>query len=76
MKFAKYLSAAVLGGLLLTACSKGGQPTSRNPGDYSTATGIEYGEDEKSFQVNDYADIEGGPGLIFIEGGRDRKSVV
>ncbi|MEJ8802600.1 gliding motility lipoprotein GldJ [Pontibacter sp. H249] len=70
MKFAKYLSAAVLGGLLLTACSKGGQPTSRNPGDYSTATGIEYGEEENSFQVNDYADIEGGPGLIFIEGGR------
>ena len=70
MRFAKYLSAAVLGGLLLTACSKGGQPTSRNPGDVSTATGIEYGEDEKSFQVNDYADIEAGPGLIFIEGGR------
>ncbi|MBB6609588.1 gliding motility lipoprotein GldJ [Pontibacter sp. Tf4] len=70
MKFAKYLSAAVMGGLLLTACNRGGNPTSTNPGDYSTATGIEYGEDEKAFAVEDYADIQGGPGLIFIEGGR------
>jgi formylglycine-generating enzyme len=70
MKFAKYLSAVVMGGLLLTACNRGGQPTSTNPGDYSSATGIEYGEDEKAFAVEDYADIQGGPGLIFIEGGR------
>lgn len=70
MRFAKYLSAAVLGGLLLTACNRGGNPTSTNPGNYSTATGIEYGEDEKAFAVEDYANIQGGPGLIFIEGGR------
>ena len=70
MKFAKYLSAMVLGGLLLTACNRGGNPTSTDPGDYSSATGIEYGEDEKAFAVEDYADIQGGPGLIFIEGGR------
>ncbi|WP_162428103.1 gliding motility lipoprotein GldJ [Pontibacter pudoricolor] len=70
MKFAKYLSAMVMGGLLLTACNRGGNPTSTNPGDYSSATGIEYGEDEKAFAVEDYADIQGGPGLIFIEGGR------
>lgn len=70
MKFAKYLSAMVLGGLLLTACNRGGNPTSTDPGDYSSATGIEYGEDEEAFAVEDYADIQGGPGLIFIEGGR------
>ncbi len=60
----------VMGGLLLTACNRGGQPTSTDPGDYSSATGIEYGEDEEAFDVADYADIQGGPGLIFIEGGR------
>jgi formylglycine-generating enzyme len=69
MKFAKYLTVVALGGLILSSCNRG-QPTSRNPGNFSSATGIEYGEDEKSFQVNDYADIQGGPGLVFIEGGR------
>lgn len=70
MKLIKYVSAAVVGGFLLTACSKGGQPTSTDPGIYSTATGAEYGEEEESFDVADYAEFPQGPGLIFIEGGR------
>ncbi len=70
MRFIKYLSAVVVGGLCLTACSKGGKPTSTSPGDVSSATGIAYNEDEKSFQVADYAQFPQGPGLVFIEGGR------
>jgi len=70
MRFIKYVSAAVVGGLCLTACSKGGQPTSTDPGGTSTATGIAYNEDETSFQVADYAEFPQGPGLVFIEGGR------
>jgi formylglycine-generating enzyme len=70
MKFTNYLSAVLMGALLLTACSRGGKPTSTDPGDYSSATGLEYGEDENAFAVEDYADLEGGPGLVFIEGGR------
>lgn len=69
MNFLKYVLIAVLGGFLLASCSKG-RPTSTNPGKFSSATGIEYGEDENAFRVDDYANIQGGPGLIFIEGGR------
>ena len=70
MKLIKYLSVAVVGGFLLGSCSKGGQPTSTNPGAYSSATGIEYGEDEEAFNVPEYAEFPQGPGLVFIEGGR------
>ncbi|MCJ8163786.1 gliding motility lipoprotein GldJ [Pontibacter sp. E15-1] len=70
MKLIKYLSVAVMGGFLLSSCSKGGQPTSTDPGGYSTATGIEYGEDEEAFDVPEYAEFPQGPGLVFIEGGR------
>lgn len=70
MKLIKYVSAAVLGGVLLTSCGGRGRPTSTNPGDYSSATGIEYNEDETAFQVNDYEDFPQAPGLVFIEGGR------
>jgi gliding motility-associated lipoprotein GldJ len=71
MKLIKYVSAAVLGGILLTSCGKGGgYPTSTDPGDVSSATGIEYNEDETAFQVNDYEDFPQAPGLVFIEGGR------
>ncbi|MCC9135682.1 gliding motility lipoprotein GldJ [Pontibacter silvestris] len=69
MKFIKYLSVAVVGGFLVTACSKS-NPTSTSPGEYSSATGARYGEDENAFDVAEYADIPGGPGLVFIEGGR------
>jgi len=69
MNFIKYVLIVVLGSFLLASCSKG-RPTSTDPGAYSSATGIEYGEDENAFKVEDYADIQGGPGLIFIEGGR------
>jgi gliding motility-associated lipoprotein GldJ len=70
MNISKYLSVMVAGGLILTACSKGGPPTSTDPGKVSTATGIAYNEDEKSFQVADYEAFPQGPGLVFIEGGR------
>ncbi|MHC2990565.1 gliding motility protein [Pontibacter sp. HJ8] len=71
MKLIKYVSAAVLGGILLTSCGRGGgYPTSTDPGDVSSATGIEYNEDETAFQVNDYEDFPQAPGLVFIEGGR------
>lgn len=71
MKLIKYVSAVVVGGALLASCGKGGgYPTSTDPGDYSSATGIEYNEDETAFQVNDYEDFPQAPGLVFIEGGR------
>ncbi|MCC9165383.1 gliding motility lipoprotein GldJ [Pontibacter harenae] len=73
MKFIKYLSSVVVGGLMLAACNRGGQPSSTNPGDYSTATGIAYSyddEDSSYYRVNDFAELPQGPGLVFIEGGR------
>jgi formylglycine-generating enzyme len=70
MNLFKYLSAVVVGGFLLSACSRDARPTSTDPGDYSSATGIEYNEDEKAFQVDDYEDFPQAPGLVFIEGGR------
>src|SRR5690606_37626520 len=71
MKLIKYVSAVVVGGALLASCGRGGgYPTSTDPGDYSSATGIEYNEDETAFQVNDYEDFPQAPGLVFIEGGR------
>lgn len=69
MNLFKYLTIAATGVVLLSSCNKGGNPTSTNPGDASTATGIEYNKDE-GFQVADYAGQPEGPGLVFIEGGR------
>jgi sulfatase modifying factor 1 len=69
MNLFKYLTIAATGAVLLSSCNKGGNPTSTNPGDASTATGIAYNEDE-GFKVADYEGQPEGPGLIFIEGGR------
>ncbi len=55
--------------LLLSACNRGGTPSSENPGYASSATGLEFNE-EGGFQVNDFAGQPDGPNLIFIEGGR------
>lgn len=68
MTVLKYLTYAAASLALLSSCSKG-NPTSTDPGDASTATGIEYNQDE-GFKVADYSGQPDGPGLIFIEGGR------
>lgn len=64
------LYVLVAGAFAFTSCSRDGRPTSQNPGGVSTATGIEYGEEENSFDVADYSEVPEGPGLVFIEGGR------
>jgi gliding motility-associated lipoprotein GldJ len=56
--------------VLAIACSKGGKPTSMNPGGASTVTNLPYGGDDSSFQVNPYKGQPDGPNLVFIEGGR------
>lgn len=48
----------------------GGRPTSVTPGEYSSATGIEYNDEDGGFQVNDFKGQPEGPNLRFIEGGR------
>ncbi len=56
----------------LVGCSSGGgQPTSTNPGAYSSNTNLEYNDDEnEGFLVNDFRGQPEGPNLRFIEGGR------
>lgn len=64
----KGLALLFCGALILSACSKG-RPTSMNPGNVSTATGLAYNS-EGGFEVNDYRGQPEGPNLVFIEGGR------
>ena len=47
-----------------------GRPTSVSPGEYSSATGIEFNDEDGGFQVNDFRGQPEGPNLRFIEGGR------
>jgi len=54
---------------LLGSCKSGSNPTATNPGNISTATGLEYNADE-GFQVLDFRGQPEGPNLVFIEGGR------
>ena len=63
--------AFVLGAAaVLASCGGGtGNPTSMDPGEQSTATGLAYNE-EDGFQVNQYFGQPEGPNLVFIEGGR------
>ncbi|KAA9340019.1 gliding motility lipoprotein GldJ [Adhaeribacter soli] len=68
MNLFKYLTYAATGLVLLSSCNKG-NPTSTNPGDASTTTGIAFNQDD-GFKVADYSGQPEGPGLIFIEGGR------
>lgn len=70
----KFVNAA-LGGVsmlslavVFSSCGPG-TPTSTNPGQYSSATGLEFNE-EGGFTVNDFNGQPEGPNLIFIEGGR------
>jgi sulfatase modifying factor 1 len=59
------LSVIVLG----TACKKSSHPTAENPGNESTATGLEYNADD-GFQVMDFKGQPDAPNMVFIEGGR------
>ena len=60
MKYSFRVLLCVIGGsVALTACSlfggKGGKPTAQNPGQLSTATGLDYNdEDQGGFMVNPY----------------------
>ncbi len=65
-----YTSPLFLAALvLLGSCKSGSNPTATQPGNISTATGLEYNADE-GFQVLDFRGQPEGPNLVFIEGGR------
>ena len=64
------VSSAILSGCALFG-GGGGKPTSTNPGQLSTATGLAYNdEDAGGYMVNDYEGQPDAPNMIFIEGGR------
>ncbi|TAG54894.1 MAG: gliding motility lipoprotein GldJ [Cytophagales bacterium] len=67
---AKYIPSLFIAGVLLAACSKGGNPTSSMPGAVSKTTGLPYNDEDSSFKVEPYAGQPEGPNLVFIEGGR------
>ena len=54
---------------MTTACKKSSNPTAENPGNKSTATGLEYNADD-GFQVADFKGQPDAPNMVFIEGGR------
>ena len=62
-------AAFVLLATVAIASCKSKHPTSVQPGKKSTATGIAYNQKE-GFQVKSFKAPNGGPNLIFIEGGR------
>lgn len=64
-KLASILAVSVM---LMTSCKKQ-HPTSENPGERSTVTGMAYNEDEK-FEVSEYSGQPDAPNMVFIEGGR------
>ena len=57
---------------LSTSCffRGGGKPTSADPGEYSSATGLYFNEGDSTFKVNDFEGQPEGPNLVYIEGGR------
>lgn len=67
----KTLSLGVTAAAFLSSCLGGGyNPTSDSPGPISTATGLEYNDEDGGFQVNEFSGQPEGPNLVFIEGGR------
>lgn len=62
------LAATILSGCNLFG-SGSGTPTSSDPKDFSTTTGLEYNQ-QGGFAVGEYSGQADGPNLIFIEGGR------
>lgn len=67
---AKYIPSLFVAGVMLAACSKGGNPNSSEPGAVSKTTGLPYNDEDSSFRVEPYAGQPDGPNLVFIEGGR------
>jgi gliding motility-associated lipoprotein GldJ len=65
----KGAAAVACGMAMLASCGKGSQPDAVNPGESSTATGLEYNEDG-GFAVNDFSGQPAGPNMVFIQGGR------
>ncbi|MGB3182553.1 MAG: gliding motility lipoprotein GldJ [Cyclobacteriaceae bacterium] len=68
VRVAQGLSVCLLAAATLTGCSSG-NPTAKNPGPISTATGLAYNEDG-GFQVKEFRGQPEGPNLVFIQGGR------
>ena len=48
----------------------GGKPTSYDPGEYSTSTGLAFNEGDTTFRVHEFEGQPDGPNLVYIEGGR------
>lgn len=67
-KLAERAFLLVLCAAAVSSCSKK-QPTSVNPGQSSTATGIEYSV-EGNFTIDEYQGQPDAPNMVFIEGGR------
>lgn len=67
-KLAESAPLLVLCAAILSSCSKS-QPTSVNPGQSSTKTGIEYNV-EGNFSVDEYQGQPEAPDMVYIEGGR------
>ena len=65
------LAAGILSGCNLFG-NGSGTPTSSDPKDFSTTTGLAYNDEDSpnSFQVGEYSGQADGPNLVFIEGGR------
>jgi sulfatase modifying factor 1 len=75
MKYFKSLLFLVALSAIISSCSlignKGGKPTAQNPGQLSTATGLQYTRDAaEGFPVNEYNSQPDAPNMVLIEGGR------
>ena len=76
MKVLKTLSILAVVAIFASSCSllgiggKGGNPDARNPGQVSTATGLEYGDDPSQYPTPEFEGQPHAPNTRFIEGGR------
>jgi formylglycine-generating enzyme len=75
MKYFKSLLFLVALSAIISSCSllgnRGGKPTAQNPGQLSTATGLQYTRDAaEGFPVNEYNSQPDAPNMVLIEGGR------
>ena len=77
MKQLKGVFVVVGGSVIIAACSllpggnKNAKPTAINPGQLSTATNLQYNDEESGgFKVTDFEGQPDAPNTVFIEGGR------
>jgi len=75
MKCLRGLFFLAAGSVILGSCSLlgggGGKPTATDPGDLSTATGLNYNDEETGgFAVVEFEGQPDAPNTVFIEGGR------